>query len=333
MSELRKDPVLNRWVVIAPERGLARPDVAPATMPVAQPCPFCPGNEGQTPPEIRALSPDPSRAPNAPGWSQRVIPNRLPLLRVEGELHRRREGPFEALTGIGANEVIIESPDHAADLADLTEAQLAAVLWTWSERLRDLSQDVRLLSGLIFRSRGTEAGARLAHPHSQLVAFPIVPPALAAELGGAADYFKAHRRCGWCDVVEHERANQRRLVLESDRVVVITPWASRRPFELMLLPRDHGSSFERAPQDLVGEVASVLRRVLRRLMVTLEHPAWTLVLHTAPLRDPGLTHYHWHIELWPAIGGDNGVDAASGGQVNPVPPEEAARILRKIDDR
>jgi UDPglucose--hexose-1-phosphate uridylyltransferase len=327
MSELRKDPLLNRWIVIAPERAPLRSEFRLAEVVEAAPCPFCPGHEHLTPTDIRR-----SADTSGQGWSLRVVPNRVPLLRVEGDLHRRQDGPLEAIAGIGAHEVIIESPDHAADLGDLSEQQVEGVLWAWSERLRDLSQDIRLLTGLIFRNRGAAAGARLAHPHSQLIALPIVPPRVSAELTGAAAYFQAQRRCGYCDLIQRELPSGPRLVLQNERAVAVAPWASRVPFETLVLPRTHGASFESEPREVIAGVAALLRRVVRRLMVALERPAWTLVLHTAPLRDPRVGHYHWHLEIAPVFAQPGGFESGSGCHVNPVPPEEAAAVLRKLGD-
>jgi UDPglucose--hexose-1-phosphate uridylyltransferase len=331
MSELRKDPVTGRWVIIAPERARRASDLRSAPPPSVETslCPLCPGQETLTPPEIYAIRRQAGAVRDGPGWSLRVVPNKLPALRVEGELAREGDGLFDKMQGVGAHEVIIETADHAKGFGHLSTAELEEVLWSWRERMRDLSQDQRLRSIVVFKNHGAEAGATLAHPHSQLVALPIVPLAIAEELEGARAHWDLKERCIWCDVVQQERKDRTRLVQENDDAVALAPWAARAPFETWVLPRRHRAHFEEESRDVLRGVADVVRSTMRRLDVALDSPAYNLMLHSAPLRERGLAHYHWHIEIVPAVSRFAGFEWGSGFQINPVAPEEAAAFLRK----
>ena len=307
---------MGRWVIIAPERA-ERPSafLRPAPEHDTGVCPFCPGNESLTPPEVL------SRRSNGT-WSLRVVPNRYPALRTEIQLSR---------SGVGAHEVVIETSDHRSTLADQPVEQIASVLSAWQERMVDLSRDVRLKSLIAFKNHGGPAGATLFHAHSQLIALPFVPETLHAEVRAAARHFEDKERCIWCDIVAQETHEKERIVLESDAAVVLSPWAARSPFELWILPREHRSSFESATEQELRAVADSLRTVLRKIDVALEKPAFNLFLHTMPLREPHNDFYHWHLELKPVLTQQAGFEWATGCFINPTAPEEAASFLRQTE--
>jgi len=330
MSELRKDPVVERWVIIAPDRVKRPTDFHRNPPPSSGLCPFCPGHEDLTPPEVLALRPAGSQA-NGPDWSLRVVPNRFPALRVEGDLDRQGEGMFDKMAGIGAHEVIIESAAHDRDLADLSVSDVEAVLWTWSERMRDLARDVRLRAAVVFRNHGKAAGASLEHPHSQLIALPTVPQAVLAEMEGAAAHYASKERCLYCDIIRQERKDGVRVVLENDNAIAIAPWAPRAPFETWILPLGHSAHYEAEPREIIRALAEVVQKTLSKIMVALERPAYNLMLHSAPLRERGMPHYHWHLEIMPAVTNVAGFEWGSGFFINPVSPEEAAAFLRKTN--
>jgi len=331
MPELRRDPLLDRWVIIATDRAFRPTDIPRTVAPLpSASCPFCAGSEASTPPEILAYRPADAAA-NGPGWSVRVVPNRFPALMIEGGLDREGLGLYDRMNGVGAHEVIIESPQHVADLGDLPVEQVTAVLGAYQERILDLRKDPRFRSILVFKNLGRAAGATLEHGHSQLIALPIVPRTVADELAGARAHFQAHERCIFCDVIAQERREGARLVAENDDAVALAPWAARSPFETWVLPRQHGSHFEELPRASTRGVAALLRDVLRRLDVALERPSYNFMLHTAPLREPALPHYHWHIELVPALAQVAGFEWGSGFHINPTPPEEAAAFLRRLE--
>lgn len=333
MPELRRDPVVGRWVIIATERSRRPSDFPPAPVRPqgAGPCVFCPGQESRTPEEILALR-EPGSLPNGPGWQLRVVPNKFPALRIEGELEPSGDGVFDRMNGIGAHEVIIEAPDHSASLASLPEAHVAAVLEAWRQRMLDLHKDARFESVSVFKNHGETAGASLEHPHSQLIATPMVPMMVEEELEGALRHFRIKKRCIWCDIIRQEMQGRTRglgrLVVGEGGVVALCPFAPRFPFETWILPEAHRSSYEDTEGLELGALARVLGEVLRRMNQVLGDPAWNMSLHSAPLKTPTLDHFHWHIEIIPKLTTVAGFEWGTGFFINPTPPEEAARYLR-----
>lgn len=329
MPELRKDPVVGRWVIISTERARRPQDLRPAPSPPGRtPCVFCPGQEAATPPELLVHRP-PDSPPNGPGWSLRVIANKFPALRIEGELDPSGDGMFDRMTGVGAHEVVIETPDHHASLATLSGAAVADVLLAFRERVLDLKKDPRFEYILVFKNHGAAAGASLEHPHSQLIATPIIPIMVSEELAGAARYYELKERCVWCDVVRQERRSGHRMILEADGFVALAPFAPRFPFETWLLPTGHGSAFEESGVEDLRGLATVLGELLRRVRRVLGDPPFNFMLHTAPLRQGPLDHFHWHLEIIPKLTQVAGFEWGSGFFINPVPPEDAAAALRE----
>jgi UDPglucose--hexose-1-phosphate uridylyltransferase len=328
MPELRKDPVVGRWVIISTERG-RRPSDFPSQPVQAQGgnCVFCPHNEAKTPPEIVAIR-SPDSGVNEPGWSLRVVPNKFPALRIEGELEPSGEGLYDRMNGVGAHEVVIETPDHAATLATLSVDAVADVLLAYRERVLDLKKDPRFEYILVFKNHGAAAGASLEHPHSQLIATPIIPIMVSEELKGAAEYYGMKERCVWCDVIRQERRSRRRVIMEAHGFVALAPFAPRFPFETWILPTRHRSAFEEAGVEELRGLAQVLGEFLRRLDRVLQWPPFNFMLHTAPLHDGPLDHFHWHLEIIPKLTRVAGYEWGSGFFINPVPPEDAAAALR-----
>ncbi|RME20902.1 MAG: DUF4931 domain-containing protein, partial [Candidatus Zixiibacteriota bacterium] len=231
MPELRKDPVIGRWVIISTERG-RRPSALSSVSQRSKPrrCPFCPGNEDATPPEIMAYR-DNDSEPNRPGWRIRVTPNKFPALRIEGELTREPVGIYDQMSGIGAHEVIIETPRHDCDIVDMSVEEVRDILWCYRERIMDLSRDMRLKYVLIFKNHGEAAGASLEHAHSQLIATPIVPKRVSEEINGARNYYKFKERCIFCDIIRQEISDGDRMIADHDAFIAFAPFASRFPFE------------------------------------------------------------------------------------------------------
>jgi UDPglucose--hexose-1-phosphate uridylyltransferase len=332
MPEIRKDPITGRRVILSPER-LLRPfpsEPAPRPGDSSATCPFCPGHEDRTPPELLA-----HRAPggtrDGPGWALRVVPNKYPALRVEGELIAREEGMYESSSGIGAHEVIIESPDHDRELAELSLAQVEAVLFAVRDRVLDLRNDSRIRYVLFFKNHGARAGATLDHGHAQLLASPFVPKTILEELEGCRAHHRRAERCLFCDLISQEIRDRRRLVSEADRFVAIEPYASRFPFETWILPKRHAAAFEESePADLAA-LAATLHDTLGRLRRALDRPHYNLVLHSTPCGEARLDYYHWHVEILPRRTPLAGFEWASGFYINPTPPEEAARYLREVE--
>ena len=330
MPELRKDPIVGRWVIIATERANRPSDFATQATPPrsGEACPFCPGSEERTPSEIVAGRAPASHA-DGPGWTYRVVPNKFPALRIEGNLESTGEGLFDRMNGVGAHEVIIESPDHEASLATMSVDEVADVLGAYRERMLDLRKDPRLAYVLVFKNYGEAAGASLEHPHSQLIATPIIPIMVHEELEGAADYYRRKERCVWCDILHQERRTPGRIIAERGGFVALAPYAPRFPCETWILPARHRAAFEESGIDDLRGLADLLGDFLRRMNRVLRQPAYNFVLHSAPLNEPDLAHFHWHLEIIPKLTRVAGFEWGSGFFINPVPPEAAAAALRE----
>jgi UDPglucose--hexose-1-phosphate uridylyltransferase len=327
MPELRKDPVVGRWVIISTERARRPTDFQrDPVRPRGTSCVFCEGHEDKTPPEI--LAGRGGSAVNGPGWTYRVIPNKFPALRIEGDLEPTGEGLFDRMNGVGAHEVVIETPDHRGSLATMSPDAVADVLLAYRDRLIDLKKDPRFEYVLVFKNHGEAAGASLEHPHSQLIATPIIPIMVTEELEGSGRYWQMKERCVWCDIVRQERRERRRLILEEHGFVALAPFAPRFPFETWILPTQHRSAFEELEVDELRGLAVLLGEFLRRLNATLNEPPFNFMLHTAPLREPGLDYFHWHLEIIPKLANVAGFEWGSGFFINPMPPEAAAEGLR-----
>jgi UDPglucose--hexose-1-phosphate uridylyltransferase len=286
-------------------------------------CPFCPGYENRTPPELFR-----SGGSDDGPWTVRVVPNKFPALHADVEVQSAGEGIYDRMDGVGAHEVVIESPDHFAGFGTLPIAHVGEVLVAYRERLLALRKDTRLEYVLIFKNHGVAAGASLEHPHSQLIATPILPELVAEELQGAIRYFRMKERCVWCDIVRQERRDRSRLVLEDDGFIAVAPYASRFPYETWILPTAHQASFEGLMPDDVDALARLLRELVGRLGRLFTDPPYNFALHTAPLRDTDPEHFHWHLELMPKLTRLAGFELGTGFFINPTPPEDAARFLR-----
>jgi UDPglucose--hexose-1-phosphate uridylyltransferase len=333
MSELRKDPVTNRWVIISAERGMRPSDFELSTGEKKSGfCPFCYNNESKTPPEIFAYRPFNS-SPNTSGWLVRVVSNKFPALRIEGKLNRAGEGMYDMMNGIGAHEVIIETPEHEATFGTMDDQFILYTIQTYQDRMLDLQKDKRLRYMLIFKNYGEAAGASLHHPHSQLIATPIVPKRVQEELNGASQYFEYKERCVFCDMIRQELDDGRRLVIENSDFISFAPFAARFPYETWLLPKEHNSNFESYPRHKLAELAQILKDTIRLIEKSLSCPPYNFVLHTSPCNQLNLAHYHWHLEIMPKLTKVAGFEWGSGFYINPTPPELAAQYLRDANKK
>jgi UDPglucose--hexose-1-phosphate uridylyltransferase len=329
VSELRKDPVTGRWVIISTERRKRPSDFQLEPMRIVPDplCPFCEGHEQMTPPELLATRRNGSGA-NQPGWDLRVIPNRFPVLRVEGSLDRQGEGLFDKMSGIGAHEVIVETPRHEDTLATMAPEAVERVLWAFRERVLDLKRDMRFRYIIIFKNHGSAAGAQVPHSCSQLIALPIVPREVRDEVDGSRAHYQAKERCVFCDIIRQEIADRRRVIEENADMVAVAPYAPRFPFETWLLPKRHESMFENASRREYAALAAILGDLLRRMNQMLENPPFNLLIHSAPVVEPAGEYYHWHVEVIPKLTKVAGFEWATGFYLNPTAPEEAAQVLR-----
>ena len=332
MSELRKDPITGRWVIISKERmklpyGIEREPIIRGD---DVSCPLCPGSEQMTPPEILAYRN--SGGPNDSNWTLRVVSNRFPALRIEGDLGKAADGIYDRMNGIGAHEVVIETPDHDVDLFDLSEKQFRDVLWAYKERFLDLKKDRRLKSVIIFKNHGLAAGASLAHSHSQLIALPVIPKRVMEEMSGAREYYRFRDRCVLCDIIVQEMGQKIRIVEETAEFLAFAPYAPRFPFETWIVPKRHQCAYEMITENQARALAAVFRRTLRRLNIALENPSFNFIIHSAPFEEGAADFYHWHVEIIPKMTKVAGFEWGSGFYINPTPPEESAKFLRELPE-
>lgn len=329
MPELRKDPITGRWVIIAGDRAkrptdFARPPARPGTEGF---CPFCYGNESKTPPEILAFRSE--GAPNTSGWTVRVVPNKFPALGIEGDLDRVGEGVYDKMNGIGAHEVIIETPRHDQTLASLPTKNIEDVLWAFRDRMLDLRKDSRFRYILVFKNHGNDAGASLEHSHSQLIALPIVPGSIREQVTGAQQYYEYKERCIYCDIIRQEMESKVRVVSDNEDFVTLSPFAPRFPFETWIFPKRHEAFFEQSSPRNLENMAKALKSLLTRTDTVLDCPSFNLVLQSAPLRESHTESFHWHIEYMPRLSRIAGFEWGTGFYINPMAPEQAAKYLRE----
>jgi UDPglucose--hexose-1-phosphate uridylyltransferase len=333
MPELRKNPITREWVIIATERGKRPTDFRSepkAPPPAHSPtCPFCPGNEALTPPEVLAFR-DAGTAPNSPGWWVRVVPNKYPALAIEGALNKAPLGMYDSMNGVGAHEVIIETPEHNRSIANLPVKGVEDVFWACRSRYLDLKQDPRLKYVLIFRNHGAVAGASLEHPHSQLIATPMVPKMVMEELEGAERYEQYRDRCIYCDIVREELASGERLVSQNDEFLVFEPYSSQYPFETWIMPKEHSASFTKLTEQQHHQFAAIVKETMLRIQICLNDPPYNYLMHTAPCEQDDEGRFHWHLELAPRLAIAAGFEMGTGIYINVTPPELAAQYLREV---
>jgi len=330
MAELRRDPITGRWVIISTEEGDHTEEFEVEKHEVkAAFCPFCYGNEDKTPPEIEACRPQGS-SPNSPGWLTRTIPNKFPALSLEGNLNRAGIGIYDTMNGFGAHEVIIETPDHKRTIADLLPEEIARVIQAYKNRCIHLNKDERFRYVLIFKNYGASAGASLEHPHSQLIALPIVPKRVKEELRGTEFYHEYKERCVHCDIISQELGERSRLVAENEEFLSFCPYASRFPFETWILGKQHLSVFSQITEKQIPNLALILKETMLKIKTALGDPSYNYIIHTAPAKTQEREDYHWHIEIMPKLIHTAGFEWGSGFFANPTPPEEAAKRLNEV---
>jgi UDPglucose--hexose-1-phosphate uridylyltransferase len=328
MPELRKDPIVDRWVIISTERGMRPYDFSETPTRTQHGfCPFCYGNESKTPPEILAFRPIPSTA-NSSGWTLRVVANKFPALTTEGAISRVGEGMFDKISGNGAHEVIIESPNHETPLEELPVKSVEDTFWAFLQRIKDLKNDPRFRFILIFKNHGEAAGATLEHSHSQLIALPIIPETITEEVAAARRHYQYKERCIFCDLLHQERGDKRRVVSENEQFIALCPYAPRVPFETWILPKYHSARFENDGAAHFPLLAQIMKETLLRINRTLKAPPYNFYLHTSPLLGNYDEYYHWHLEIMPKTTKVAGFEQGTGCYINPTPPEEAAELLR-----
>ncbi len=352
-SEIRLDPLTGQFVLIAPERML-RPGAFRPSQPVGDDiceCPFCAGHEAETPDPIRVYS----ASDMGSKWLVRVIPNRYPAVRMEQNRESIQQMAdanaafadeasgaaktglksgadadavfFQRFSGSGYHEVVIESPDHDRGYAELAAPGVALTWRAYRDRFLEWRQDRRIRCGLAFKNHGSEAGASLSHPHSQLIALGVVPPGLQMELDRSRRHRHSRKVCLLCDTVAREREGPRVVAVDKG-FIAWCPFASGVPYELWIAPLVHHSHFELDEAVRFTELGEVLQASIRRLENVMPDLSFNLVLQTSPFDIPLNRHYHWHVRVLPRVVRKAGFEWYTGCQINPVPPEVAAQALR-----
>jgi len=328
MPELRRDPIVGRWVIIDSEhlKGPAdfpKEDNTPKNQAI---CPFCPGREHQTPEEVDAIRPLPGQA-NTPGWLVRTVPNKFPVLTSQGALQKEGIGIYDQMDGIGAHEVLIECPDHDKILTDLTLEEVKAVVSQYQSRARYLFQDSRFKYVVIFKNFGSSAGATVEHTHSQIIALPMVPKTVLEELQGAEHYHQYRGRCIFCDMIVQEYQDKERIVMENGSFLAFCPFAPRYAFETWIMPKVHSADFSVIDEATQADLAQILQDVLKRVKKVLGNPAYNYYLHMAPIGYTNAACYHWHIEIIPKLTRSVGFEWGTGLHIVSTFPQDAARFL------
>jgi UDPglucose--hexose-1-phosphate uridylyltransferase len=323
--ELRKDPITRSWVISG-----SRGDTCETT----GGCPFCPEKTNSKNILLRL----PAQGP----WQVAVIPHPDPLYRVEGDPNRRADGIYDQMQPVGADEIVIETPEHSRRLEELGEDHILLVMEAWRQRVEDLKRDRRFKYVSVYKNYGALAGQEGSHAHSQITATTFVPRRLIYELHAARDWFREKERCVLCDIVKQEERQGKRIVDTQGDYVALCPYASRVPYEVWLVDRRHNYLFEQPrPGSNRKQVAALLRRMLRRIRQIA--PAYHLVLHTSPntIHPKGESSadywktiaddYHWHIEILPIVEARSKSYSIKEVYFNALLPEEAAGRLRKLD--
>lgn len=331
MPELRQDPVTRRWVAIATERAKRPHTFTRAAKVEAQAgaaCPFCPGHEAETPPEVMAYR-APGTEPNTPGWEVRVVPNLYPAFGpVAGDLNPQAVGPYTAMNALGVHEVLIATPEHYKDIGDLPLDTVQRIVSGYVDRYRAHQDNPVVQYILIINNVGREAGASREHPHAQLFGIPLIPTAVAEELSGLESYRGAKGTCAYCDIVRYEQQVGARIIYENDQFLVFAPYASRVPFESWVMPKAHWPFFERMGSDEQRQFGDALRALVAKLRQGLNEPPFNYFIHTTPCHDDLSGTYHWHLELLPKLSIAAGFELGTGVMINTVLPEQAAEFLR-----
>ncbi len=338
MPEMRRDPITKNWVIIATERArrpeseLIDGDALAEGIAHDPACFFCTGNEYTTPPEVMAYRREESMS-DKPGWSLRVVPNKYAALNMEGsfKLDNSNNNNLK-VSGYAAGlaEVIIETDHHSKNIALFNNKETFAVLKSYRDRYLVLSQEDAIEYITIFRNNGKEAGATLIHPHSQILAIPIVPINVKNEIGGAKEHYDKTLNCIYCDIIENELREKRRIVCETDNFLAFAPYWSKTPFETWVAPKFHSARYETLSNLHLEELAIVWKAVLYKIYAGLDNPPYNYYIHTAPVHESPDKYYHWHMEFIPKLTMAAGFELATGMYINITIPEDCADFLRDI---
>jgi UDPglucose--hexose-1-phosphate uridylyltransferase len=330
MSQIRHNLATGEWVIIAPERAGRPADFAageraskesrPEHVPT---CPFCPGNEDHTPPEVLRL-------PQDGPWQVRVVPNKFAALQREGSRKPHSDGLFHALSGTGWHEVAVESRRHNAPTALQTAEEIVRTLTALQLRGIKMARDPRIEQIVYLKNHGPSAGTSREHPHSQIMALPLVPSRLLAQAEVARRYFEEGGDCAFCQTWQTEAASGERVVAEGECFLAFVPYAAFAPYHTWIVPKRHRASFCRASADELADLGALLRFVLQKIRLGLGDPDYNCVIQSAPVSLSESDHLHWYATVTPRLIPWGSLELGTGMFVNPASPEENARFLRDV---
>jgi len=329
MPELRQNFFTKEWVIIATERA-KRPEDLVLTRPAkalesfVPSCPFCPGNENLTPPEIMRV------ADGGNSWRVRVVPNRFAALSRDVEPTRTIHRSRRVINGFGVHDVIIETPDHAHTTALMSDAHVADLLRVYEARYAELSRDRRIAHVTIFKNHGRDAGTSLEHPHSQLIATPVISYQVRQRIQQALSHFDDFGECMFCQMIAEEVEEQKRIVILSDHFVALELFASATPFCTHIYPRRHMATFGDIRPEELTDLAQMMRAMLAKLYIGLQDPDFNYTIRSAPAEYVGSKYFHWYVSIIPRMTRVAGFELGSGMFINTVLPEAAAEFLRKV---
>ncbi|UCG60316.1 MAG: galactose-1-phosphate uridylyltransferase [Candidatus Zixiibacteriota bacterium] len=332
MPEFRQNQATKEWIILAPERGkrpyeyALPPSERKPSPSYEKDCPFCVGNESETEEPVCVL-------PESGDWQIRVVPNKYAALQPDLATTRTQVGSFLAAKGFGIAEVVIEHPLHDMTIATMELDEVANILRAYQERHIKIRENDKINLITIFRNHGQRAGTSLEHPHSQIIATPIVPPHVRYPLEQAVLHYDEHGTCVYCDMVTEEIRQGERVIIDSDNFVAFCPFAARSPFESRIYPKRHAASYISIGDEELVELAWVLREVLGKLYFGLNNPDYNYVIRSSPVGDEDTRHLHWYLIIIPKISIPAGFEIGSGIYINTVPPEESAQFLREISAR
>ncbi|TET93764.1 MAG: galactose-1-phosphate uridylyltransferase [Candidatus Zixiibacteriota bacterium] len=330
MPEFRQNQATKEWVILAPERGQRPSDIVKGRAkreppsPYQPDCPFCVGNEEQTVEPVFVL-------PSSGDWQVRVVPNKYAALQPHLATTRTWVGSFLAAKGFGIAEVVIEHPKHNQNLALMELDEVANVLRAYRQRQIEISNNDKINLVTIFRNYGPQAGTSLEHPHSQIIATPIVPPHVRYPMEQAVLHYDRLGTCVYCDMITEELRQGERIIIDSDNFVAFCPFAARSPFETRIYPKKHMASFTLIDDEEIVELARMLREVLGKLHHGLSDPDYNYILRSSPIGDENTRHLHWYMVIIPRVSIRAGFEMGSGIYINTIAPEESARYLREAE--
>lgn len=330
MSELRHNIISGDWVIIASERAKRPKDFKKkeenkAALPQYQKeCPFCAGNEATAGEETFRIN-------DGKSWLVRCIYNKFPALSPREDLSRHIGIIYNSITGFGFHEVIVEHPRHDLSIPLMSDEDVENIIKTYKNRYKALENNKDIASVIIFKNQGPQAGASLMHPHSQIIATPIVPPQIRHRMEQASRYLDVTGKCVFCAMLEEELSQRKRIILETDSFVSFVPFAPAAPFIVWIFPRRHMSAFNEITDGEASDLAKHLKAILGKLYRGLDNPDFNYTIRSLPVREKGTEYFHWYLSIVPRIANPAGFELGSGIFINASIPEESAEFLRQTE--